>query len=112
MPWLLASPRLPRTLSFGYLGRTATGAPEWAVFTGDDGSWCAVRTQPDNQGHREVRQGGPVTIWDQFERTHGEWETLDQPGWDRLGLAITPDGRHRVWIDSPGSGHEWELSVR
>ena len=80
VPWLLASPRLPWTLSFGYLGRTATGAPEWAVFTGDDGSWCAVRTQPDNQGHREVRQDGPVTIWDQFERTHGEWETLDQPG--------------------------------
>jgi methyltransferase of ATP-grasp peptide maturase system len=108
MPWFLATARLPRKLTFGYRGRTETG-PAWATFTGDDGSWCAVRMQPDEQGHREVREGGPLATWAAFERTYDEWEALDRPGWDRLGLTVNPDGRHRVWIDNPESTHAWEL---
>jgi methyltransferase of ATP-grasp peptide maturase system len=106
--WLLATARLPRQLSFGYLGFTESG-PEWATFGGDDGSWCAVRMQPDEHGHREVRAGGPVAIWTEFERTYGEWKALGRPGWDRLGLTVTPDGRHRVWLDNPESAHAWDL---
>jgi methyltransferase of ATP-grasp peptide maturase system len=109
--WLLATSQLPRQLTFGYLGFIASG-PEWATFTGDDGSWCAVRMQMDEHGHREVREGGPVAIWAAFERTYAEWETLDRPGWDRLGLTVTPDGRHRVWLDNPDTAHEWELPTR
>jgi methyltransferase of ATP-grasp peptide maturase system len=107
--WLLATSRLPRQLTFGYRGRADTGGPEWATFTGDDGSWCAVRMQPDEHGQREVREGGPLAIWGAFERVHGEWEALGRPGWDRLGLTVMSDGRHRVWLDSPDSGHAWEL---
>jgi methyltransferase of ATP-grasp peptide maturase system len=106
--WFLAAPRLPRRLTFGYLGFTGSG-PEWATFTGDDGSWCALRVQPDEHGHREVREGGPLAIWAAFERVHGEWEALGRPGWERLGLTVTPDGRHRVWLDSPDSAHAWDL---
>jgi methyltransferase of ATP-grasp peptide maturase system len=109
VPWFLASSRLPSRLGYGYRGRTERGDPEWATFTGDDGSWCAVRMQPDEHGHREVREGGPVAIWSAFERTYDEWEALGQPGWDRLGLTVSPDGRHRVWLDRPASAHEWEL---
>lgn len=107
--WLLASSRLPRRLVFGHLGRSASGGPEWAVFKGDDGSWCAVRMQPDEHGEREVHEAGPLAVWSRFERTYVEWDALDQPGWDRLGLTVTPDGRHRVWLDSPDSGHAWDL---
>lgn len=106
--WFLAASRLPRQLTFGYLGFTASG-PEWATFIGDDGSWCAVRMQPDEHGQREVREGGSAAIWGAFEATHGEWEALGRPGWDRLGLTVTSDGRHRVWLDSPDSAHAWEL---
>jgi methyltransferase of ATP-grasp peptide maturase system len=111
VPWMLATSRLPRQLAFGYLGFTETG-PEWATFTGDDDSWCAVRMQPDEHGHREVREGGSLAIWAAFERTFAEWEALDQPGWDRLGLTVTSDTRHRVWLDSPDGAHEWELPTR
>lgn len=111
VPWLLASARLPRQLGFGYLGFTGDG-PEWAVFTGDGGLWCAVRMQPDEHGAREVREGGPLAVWAAFERTDTEWDALDQPGWDRLGLTVASDGRHRVWLDSPDSGHAWELTAR
>jgi methyltransferase of ATP-grasp peptide maturase system len=108
VPWLLATSRLPRRLAFGYLGFTRSG-PEWATFTGDDGSWCAVRMQPDEQGHREVREGGPLAIWAAFEHTYAEWEALDQSGWDRLGLTVTGDGAHRVWLDDPENAHAWTL---
>jgi methyltransferase of ATP-grasp peptide maturase system len=108
VPWLLASSRLPRQLAFGYLGVTGSG-PEWATFTGDDGSWCAVRMQTDEDGHREVREGGSAAIWSAFEATHSEWEALGRPAWDRLGLTVTPDGRHRVWLDEPDGPHVWEL---
>jgi methyltransferase of ATP-grasp peptide maturase system len=106
--WLLATARLPRQLSFGYLGFTEAG-PEWATFTGDDGSWCAVRMQPDDQGLRDVREGGPVALWTEFARTYDVWEALGRPGWDRLGLTVTSDGRHRVWLDNPDGAHAWEL---
>ncbi|WP_233159447.1 methyltransferase domain-containing protein [Pseudonocardia sp. MH-G8] len=108
VPWLLASAGLPRHLGFGHLGFTGDG-PEWAVFTGDDGSWCAIRMQPDGHGEREVRQGGPVAIWGEFETVHGEWEALGRPGWDRLGLTVTADGQHRVWLDEPDGAHGWSL---
>lgn len=108
VPWFLAASQLPRQLGFGYRGRTG-GGPEWAIFTGDDGSWCAVRMQPDAQEHREVRQGGPIGIWTRFEGVYNEWEALGRPGWDRLGLTVTGDGRHRLWLDSPDDAHTWDL---
>jgi len=108
VPWFLASSRLPRELGFGYCGHTGSGW-EWATFTGDDGSWCAVRMQSDGHGCREVREGGPIGIWAQFEHVYNEWEALDRPGWDRLGLTVTQDGRHRVWLDIPDSARRWNL---
>jgi methyltransferase of ATP-grasp peptide maturase system len=109
VPWLLATSRLPRKLVFGYRGRVDTGGPEWATFIGDDGSWAAVRMQPDEHGHREAREGGPTAIWRAFEATYREWDALGRPGWDRLGLTAGRDGSHRVWLDSPDSDHTWEL---
>ena len=58
---------------------------------------------------REVREGGPLAIWTAFEAVHGEWETLGRPGWDRLGLTVTANGRHRVWLDSPDGAPAWDL---
>jgi len=108
VPWFLAQSRLPRQLVFGYRGLGENG-PKWATFAGDDGSWCAVRTKADEHGRREVRQAGPVDIWDQLERVHETWEALDRPGWDRLGLTVTPDGFHRVWLDHPDGAFRWVL---
>lgn len=108
VPWFLAVHRLPRRFAVGYLGLTAAG-PEWATVTADDGSWCAVRMRPDEDGLREVREQGPTAVWAAFEATHRDWEALGRPGWDRLGLTVTPDGRHRVWLDDPGGAHACDL---
>jgi methyltransferase of ATP-grasp peptide maturase system len=110
VPWFLAQSRMPDEVAFGYRGATGAG-PDWAVFSSRDGSWCAVRMQADDAGEREVRQGGPVELWSEVEAAHRTWNDLGQPGWERFGLTITPDGSHRVWLDDPGGDVRWNLPV-
>jgi methyltransferase of ATP-grasp peptide maturase system len=100
VPWFLAQARMPGEVTFGYRGATDQG-PEWAVLSASDGSWSAVRTTPNEAGEREVRQGGPVPLWDAFEAGYETRDILGRPSWDRLGLTVTPDGAHRVWLDEP-----------
>ncbi len=102
VPWFLAQASMPGEVTFGYQGIQQ----QWAVFSTNDGSWAAVTTKP---GEREVRQGGPVRIWDAFEAAEGMWDELGRPNWDRLGLTVTPDGRHRVWLDEPTGDVGWDL---
>jgi hypothetical protein len=108
VPWFLAQARLPGELTFGYRGATEHG-PEWAVFDARDGSWCAVRVRPDDAGRREVRQHGPVKLWDEFEASFKTWEMVGKPDWDRLGLTVTPDGFHQLWLDEPDGDFRWSL---
>jgi protein-L-isoaspartate O-methyltransferase len=108
VPWFLAQARLPGELTFGYRRATERG-PEWAVFSARDGSWCAVRMHADDTGEREVHQDGPVKIWNEFEAAHTMWCGLGQPGWDRFGLTVTPDGFHQVWLDAPDGEFRWSL---
>ncbi|GAA3012099.1 methyltransferase domain-containing protein [Actinokineospora diospyrosa] len=107
VPWFLAQVGMPGEVSVGYTG-LAGGRPEWSTLSAADGSWAWARIT----GAREIRQGGPVRLWDRVEAAHDEWETLGCPDWDRLGLSVTPDGLHRVWLDEPDSGHEWVLPAR
>jgi hypothetical protein len=81
----------------------------WATFVGDDGSWCAVRMRPDEHGRREVREGGPIASGLSSSAPTTGGTRSGRPGWDRLGLTVTPDGRHRVWLDEPDGAHAWSL---
>lgn len=96
VPWFLAQIGRPPITGFG---RSGPGLST-TVITAADGSWSEI-SAPDPTGHRVVRSGGPRCLWDDVERAHTEWGQLDQPGWDRLGLTITPDGEHRLWSDRP-----------
>jgi methyltransferase of ATP-grasp peptide maturase system len=106
VPWFLAHSLLPQVTAFGSRGEDE---PEWVTFAARDGSWCEVGSEPDHRGFRRVRQGGPIRIWDRFERAHRQWQALGEPGWDRLGLTVTPDGFHRVWLDDPDGDYRWPL---
>ncbi len=105
VPWFLAQTGYPRCVTFGYRG----AGPAWATVTGDDGSWCAVAVSSDDGGGREVRQGGPVALWDRLEAVHEMWDGFGRPGWDRFGLTVWQDGDHRVWLDDPNGPHRWSL---
>lgn len=111
VPWFLAQARMPGGVAFGFRGSTGEG-PRWAVFSTPDGSWAAVGMKPGDSGEREVRQAGPVGLWEVFEAAHDTWDALGRPGWERLGLTVTADGDHRVWLDEPDSDVTWHLPAR
>lgn len=81
-----------------------TGSGVWVCDHGDT-SW--VRVYPYGTSWM-IEQGGPRSIWDEFEDALKEWSGLDEPGPERFGLTVEADGRHRTWLDSP-EGRSWEV---
>lgn len=108
VPWFLSHSRLPHMTLFGYRDFGSDG-PRTVTFAAADGSWCQVALKADDDGWYAVRQGGPVRMWDEYERTYDEWDALGRPGWERLGLTVTPDQVHRVWLDDADSEHCWSI---
>jgi protein-L-isoaspartate O-methyltransferase len=96
VPWFLAQIGQPPITGYGRRGPDLSTT----VISAADGSWCEIgETRPD--GRRVARSGGPRTLWADIEHGHAEWARLDRPGWDRLGLTITPNGDQLLWCDSP-----------
>ena len=96
LPWFLAQIGPPPVVSFRRFGPDFAGAR----FVAADGAWCAV-SPPDRRGRRSVTWGGPRCLWDDVERAHALWRAHRRPGWDRIGLTVTPDRVHTVWLDRP-----------
>jgi protein-L-isoaspartate(D-aspartate) O-methyltransferase len=96
VPWFLAQVGPPPVVTFRRFGPHLAGGR----FVAADGAWCAV-SPPDRRARRTVVWGGPRCLWDDVERAHALWRAHRRPGWDRLGLTVTPDRRHTVWLDRP-----------
>ncbi|MFG2825312.1 hypothetical protein ACGFX4_38525 [Kitasatospora sp. NPDC048365] len=62
--------------------------------------WAAATFRDGRDAH-PVRQYGGRRLWDDFERTLTWWHEAGEPGIERFGLAVTPDGWH-AWLDDPG----------
>lgn len=103
--WFLAQlGGLPRGVVFGAVLDPDTREPNAATLTAPDGSWARV-----NLGDRRVIEGGAVSLWESVEWAYARWVDAGRPGWDRLGLTVTPDGDHSVWVDDPDIGQRWTL---
>ena len=96
VPWFLAQIGPPPVVTFRRFGPDLAGAR----FVAADGAWCAV-SPPDTRGRRSVTWGGPRCLWDDVERAHALWRAHRRPSWDRIGLTVTPDRTHTVWLDRP-----------
>jgi protein-L-isoaspartate(D-aspartate) O-methyltransferase len=72
-----------------------------------DGSWARLVQSED--GERWLAQAGPRRLWDEYRAAVQAWLDLGRPGWERYGLTVEPDGRHRVWVDRPDSDYIWQL---
>jgi protein-L-isoaspartate(D-aspartate) O-methyltransferase len=94
--WFLAQIGPPPVVTFRRFGPDLAGAR----FVAADGAWCAV-SPPDTRGRRSVTWGGPRCLWDDVERAHALWRAHRRPSWDRIGLTVTPDRTHTVWLDRP-----------
>lgn len=68
-----------------------SGPLQWMVHA--DGSWA-------RHEHRSglVHQGGRRRLWDDLERLHATWTAAGSPGRHRIGLTVTCEGEHQVWI--------------
>jgi protein-L-isoaspartate(D-aspartate) O-methyltransferase len=47
-----------------------------------------------------VRERGPRDLWQEIQDAFFAWIQLGEPGRDRFGLTVGPDGQ-RLWLDSP-----------
>ncbi|MFI6576880.1 methyltransferase domain-containing protein [Nocardiopsis sp. NPDC050513] len=81
-----------------------TGSGVWVCDQAGE-SW--VRVYPYGTSWM-IEQGGPRSIWDEFEDALAEWERLDRPEPERFGLLVDAEGGHRVWLDAP-DGPGWEV---
>jgi len=81
-----------------------TGSGVW-VCDMEGSSW--VRVYPYGTSWM-IEQGGPRSIWDEFEEALALWAELGEPEPDRFGLSVSGDGTHRVWLDS-ADGRTWDV---
>jgi hypothetical protein len=77
-----------------------TQRPTAVTLTAADGSCCEIELTPDNTGTRTVREGGPTPLWEEVERAYQQWHDWGEPGWDRVGITVTPEA-WTAWVDEP-----------
>ncbi|MDQ0376473.1 methyltransferase domain-containing protein [Amycolatopsis thermophila] len=102
--WFLAQLELPRGVVYGMVLDQDTREPSAATLTAPDGSWASIDLSGDT-----VTEAGDTDVWGPVERAYRLWLDADRPGWDRLGLTVTGDGEHRLWIDDPHGPLSWPL---
>lgn len=66
----------------------------------DTRAWARTTSGGDDPPF--VKQAGSRLLWDELETLHGRWVALGRPTHDRLGLDITAEGDHLIWVDKPG----------
>ncbi|XVU24252.1 ATP-grasp peptide maturase system methyltransferase [Actinoplanes sp. CA-054009] len=96
-----------RVLAVTWLGFTPVGGAEQMWLFASDGSWAAVT---DSAG--SVEQYGPRRLWDEIEVAYAAWDSAGRPRRDQLGLTVSANGAHRIWLDSPetlGDGNAWNV---
>ncbi|MGW0806558.1 methyltransferase domain-containing protein [Nonomuraea sp. NPDC002799] len=74
----------------------------WLSDPADSYSWAVVDWRPGEQEY-EVYQVGDRPLWDEVTDAYFRWVSWGEPGRDRFGMTVTPDGRH-IWLDSPTTG--------
>ncbi|MGH3999843.1 MAG: methyltransferase domain-containing protein [Pseudonocardiaceae bacterium] len=95
-------------VDFGYAMDPDTGTPGPVFFSSQDGSWCELSIANEN-GTRDVWEGGPRRLWATIETATEFWRQLGGPGWSRFGLTVWSSDRQVVWLDEPTSENHWSL---
>lgn len=104
LPWhLLADVLMPGVTQ---LTIAPTGGEPLTWLLHADGSWAVQYTQSGT-----VEQRGPRNLWDDLEAAHDTWTAAGKPTRDRLGVTVTPEGDHVLWLDNPHEGAAWPIPV-
>jgi protein-L-isoaspartate O-methyltransferase len=78
------------------------GAYTLWLHSSDTQSWATADFE-HGRTEFEVYQAGPRRLWDEVERAYRWWREAGGPGIGRLGLTVTPGGRHFPWLDDPSN---------
>src|SRR5262249_27193147 len=70
------------------------GPSYFCLIDPNTGSWAR-----EDAGN--VTQGGPRSLWDEFEQAHADWIALGRPQPHRFQLTISPTGRQYATLDHP-----------
>ncbi|GAA2427163.1 methyltransferase domain-containing protein [Actinomadura vinacea] len=62
------------------------------------GSWAVVEYVPGHDTYA-VDQYGARRLWDEVTGAYQWWRDAGEPGRDRYGVTVTPQGQH-IWLDS------------
>ncbi|MDA0566352.1 methyltransferase domain-containing protein [Streptomonospora sp. S1-112] len=77
-------------------------AGEATVYVYDrDGSWALGEYVPAGEPYETLR-AGPRDLWAEIAAAREVWRAAGAPGRDRLGLTVTAEGEHTLWVDTPG----------
>lgn len=88
--WIVLADLLLAEVSRTDIART-DGDVQW--LTHPDGSWAYHDTTTST-----VEQGGPRRLWDELERIHRLWTDNGEPTRADIGLTVTPNRLHHVWL--------------
>jgi protein-L-isoaspartate(D-aspartate) O-methyltransferase len=76
-------------------------AGEASVYVFDRaGSWALGEYVPHGAPYESLRCG-PRDLWAEIGAAWEVWQAADRPGRDRLGLTVTAEGEHLLWVDAP-----------
>jgi protein-L-isoaspartate O-methyltransferase len=102
--WFLAHlGGLPRGVLYGWELDPDTRKPTVATLTAPNGAQARV-----NLSDHVVTESGPMSLWEPVEWAHRVWVEAGEPGWDRIGLTVTPD-EQRIWLDNADNDRRWIL---
>ncbi|MFJ9925036.1 ATP-grasp peptide maturase system methyltransferase [Streptomyces misionensis] len=115
---VLVSPLLLEEWMPAFLAQLAAPGTQLVRATNGDGSPLRYLFDPERESFAEflvdgeswtVRQGGPVALWDNVERSLVAWRDAGAPEIDSVRLRVTP-ASHWYWIDGAPSLH-WEHRI-
>jgi len=114
----LMSPTVLEEWVPAFLAQLAAPGAQFVRAMDGDGSPMLYLFDPEKESFAEfladgeswtVRQGGPVALWDDVERSLVAWQDAGAPGIDSVRLRVTP-ASHRYWIDQVPS-LRWEHRI-
>ncbi|MFJ3902222.1 ATP-grasp peptide maturase system methyltransferase [Streptomyces sp. NPDC090025] len=115
---VLVSPLVLEEWMPAFLAQLAAPGAQFVRATNGDGSPLRYLFDPERESFAEflvdgenwtVRQGGPVALWDDVERSLVAWQDAGTPEIDSVRLRVTP-ASHRYWIDQAPS-LRWEHRI-
>ncbi|TMR94459.1 methyltransferase domain-containing protein [Nonomuraea basaltis] len=84
---------------YAHISREETRFLTYVLNPADPSQWAVGIHQRGNPDHT-VYQMGDRPLWEEVTEAYFRWVGWGEPGRDRFGMTVTPEGQH-VWLDTP-----------